>query len=399
MTLIEVPHSDVDLFADDVLEDPYPAYRRLREQGGAVYLDALDAWALPRYDDIRAALGDWQTFSSVHVALNGAVNEMLEGTVLAADPPEHDRLRAVLSDRLGPRAIRHLQTDIEARALVLVDDVLANESFDAVRDLATVFPFSVVFDLIGLPEVARPNMLRWADATFEVCGPMNERTQLGLPILAELFEWVSTLAATDLKEGSMGRAVFEAADAGRIQPESCIPLIAAYTSAGLDTTINAIANSIHLFATHPAEWDRVCADPALLGSAFNEVLRYDAPVQVFGRMTTKDTTIDGVPVPAGAQLLMLYGSGNRDKRHYPDPDRFDASRDPADHLTFGYGTHGCAGQALAKIEAHAVLRALASRVRRFEVGEPVRHLNNTVRGLSSLPVLSVERHQQDPVRS
>ena len=142
----------------------------------------------------------------------------------------------------------------------------------------------------------------------------------------------------------------------------------------------------------------MCADPAILGGAFNEVLRYDAPVQVFGRVTTKDTTFDGVAVPAGAQQLMLYGSGNRDERHYPDSDCFDASRNPAGHLRFGYGTHGCAGQALAKIEAHAVLRALASRVRRFEVGEPVRHLNNTVRGLSSLPVLAVERHQQNPVR-
>lgn len=391
MTLTEAPHSDVDLFADHVLEDPYPAYRRLREQGAVVYLEALDAWALPRYDQIRAALGDWETFSSAGVALNGVVNEMLVGTVLAADPPEHDRLRAVLADRLGPRAIRHLQADIEARAQTLVDSVLATGSFDAVHDLAVVFPFSVVFDLIGLPETARPNMLRWADVTFEVCGPMNQRTQAGLPVLAELFQWVSTLAASDLKEGSMGRAVFEAADAGRIRPESCIPLIAAYTSAGLDTTINSIANSIHLFATHPAEWDRVCADPAILGSAFNEVLRYDAPVQVFGRMAAKDTTIDGIAVPAGAQLLMLYGSGNRDERHYPDPDRFNAARNPMDHLTFGYGTHGCAGQALAKIEAHAVLRALASRVRRFEVGEPVRHLNNTVRGLSSLPVLALER--------
>jgi cytochrome P450 len=130
VTLIDVPQSDVDLFADDVLEDPYPAYRRLREQGGVVYLEALDAWALPRYDNIRTALGDWKTFSSAQVALNSVVNGMLEGTVLAADPPEHDRLRAVLSDRLGPRAIRHLQADIEAQARLLVDNVLAGEAFD-----------------------------------------------------------------------------------------------------------------------------------------------------------------------------------------------------------------------------------------------------------------------------
>ncbi|MEZ0053809.1 cytochrome P450 [Mycobacterium sp. MAA66] len=393
MTLTHTPHSDVDLFADDTLYDPYPAYRELRELGSAVYLDKLDAWALPRYDDIRAALGDWVTYSSAGVALNDVVNEMLVGTELAADPPEHDKLRAVLADRLGPRAIRHLRSVISTKADALVESVLQKPSFDVVIDLAMAFPFSVVFDLIGLPEEARPNMLRWADASFEVCGPMNKRTENGLPVLEELFQWISTLSANDLKDGSMGRAIFEAADAGRIQPESCIPLLITYTTAGMDTTINSIANAVHLFATHPEEWDRVCADPSSVPSAFNEVLRYDAPAQVFGRKTTRDVTVDGVHIPGGAQVLMLYGSGNRDDRHYTDPDRFDVTRDPVDHLTFGYGTHSCAGQALAKLEAHAVLRALTKRVRRFEIGEPRRHLNNVIRGLEALPVTGFERHE------
>jgi cytochrome P450 len=390
MTLTHPPHSAVDLFDDELLQNPYPTYRELRDLGAAVHLDQLDAWALTRYDPIREALGDWRTYSSSGLALSDPVNEMFVGTILAADPPEHDTLRSVLADRLGPRAIRGLQTDIGARAEALVDEVLARGEFDAVTDLAAAFPMAVVFDLIGLPDEARPNMLRWADATFNVFGPMNARTVYSLAVVQELFGWVSTLRAEDLGEGSMGRAVFEAAEQGRIRHESCIPLIVAYAAAGMDTTINAIANAVYLFAEHPDQWDLVRRDPALLPGAFNEVLRYDAPVQAFGRRTTRAVDMDGVTLPEGAQLLLLYGSGNRDERHYPDPDRFDITRAPVDHLSFGYGTHGCAGQALARLEGHAVLSALARRVRRIHIGTPHRHLNNSVRGFDSLPITGVD---------
>ncbi|TCK21964.1 cytochrome P450 [Pseudonocardia endophytica] len=390
MTLTHAPQSDVDLFTDDILMDPYPAYRDLRDRGGAVHLGQLDAWALPRYATVRQALGDWETFSSSGVALNDTVNQMLVGTVLAADPPEHDTLRAVLSDRLGPRAVRPLHTDIAHRAALLVDELVERGSFDAVTDLAVAFPFSVVFDLIGLPDEARPNMLRWADATFTVLGPMNARAADGLGSLGEMFHWLGTLQAADLKEGSMGRDIFRAADDGRIRHESCIPLLSAYAAAGLDTTINAIANAVHLFATHADQWDLVRADTTLVPGAVNEVLRYDAPVQVFGRRTTTDSDVDGVHIPADSQVLLLFGSGNRDERQYPDPDRFDITRNPVDHLSFGYGTHACAGQALARVEAQSVITALAARVSRFDIGSPVRHLNNCVRGLESLPITGLD---------
>jgi cytochrome P450 len=124
---------------------------------------------------------------------------------------------------------------------------------------------------------------------------------------------------------------------------------------------------------HPEQWDLVRADPAGIPAAYNEVLRYDAPLQVFGRRTTRDVDGDGVTIEAGAQVLLLYGSGNRDERHYPDPDRFDVTRNPVGHLIFGYGTHGCAGQALARIEAHPILGAHARRGRRIYIDPPVRH--------------------------
>ncbi|GAA3827384.1 MULTISPECIES: cytochrome P450 [Amycolatopsis] len=391
MTIAPVPHTEIDLFSDTILTDPYPAYATLRASGAAVYLDKIDAWALPRYEHIRAALRDWETFSSdAAVGLNDVVNGFLVGTVLGTDPPQHDTLRSVLSEQLAPRALRKVKDDIEASAGKLVDALVTRGEFDAVTDLAAALPLSVVFDLIGLPERARDDMLRWADGTFTVFGPMNERTEKGLGVIQEMFAWLGTLRAEDLKPGSMGRAIFDAADAGQIGHDSCVPLLAAYTTAGMDTTINAIANSIQLFATHPDQWDALRANPDFIPSAFNEVLRYDAPVQAFARKITRDVTVDDTHIPSGAQVVLLYGSGNRDERQYPDPDSFDIQRNPVDHLAFGYGTHTCAGQALAKIEAHAILRALAARVRRIHVGEATRHLNNVIRGLESLPVVHLE---------
>lgn len=387
MTTAPIARTDIDLFADEILMDPYPAYAELRRMGGAVYIERLGAWALPRHADIRAALHDWQTFSSDGgVGLNDVVNSFLVGSVLGSDPPHHDGLRAVLSDLLAPRALRPVTATIQARADELVAGLVDHGTFDAVSDLAAALPLSVVFDLIGLPDSARDSMLRWADGTFTVFGPMNARTESALPVIGEMFQWLASLAARDLAPGSMGRGIFDAAAAGRIGPESCVPLLAAFTTAGMDTTISAIANAIHLFATYPAQWDALRADPGLIPGAFNEVLRYDAPVQAFGRKVMKEVTVEGASIPTGSSVILLYGSGNRDESRYAEPHVFDIGRDALDHLAFGYGVHGCVGQALAKIEGHSVLRALASRVARIEVGEPVRHLNNVIRSLESLPV-------------
>jgi len=379
--------SDVDLFSDEVLLDPYPTYAELRERGPLVYLERLDAWAITRHEHIRAALHDWETFSSVGgVGLNAVLNGFLTGSVLGTDPPEHDVLRAVLSAQLAPRALRAITEQVEQRASDLVDELLERETFDAVGDLAAALPLSVVFDLIGLPEVARPNMLRWADGSFTVFGPMNERTQAGLPVIGEMFEWLATLQADDLRPGSMGRGIFDAAEAGQIGPESCVPLLGAFTTAGMDTTINSIANAVHLFATHPGQWRHLRDNPDLIPSAFAEILRYDSPVQTFGRFVSRDTVIDGVELPAGSQAVLLFGSGNRDERRYEQADSFVVTRSPVDHLAFGYGVHACVGQALARIEAHSVLKALVAKVDLIEVGTPVRRLNNVIRGLETLPV-------------
>ena len=386
---MSVPTSDLDLFADAVLLDPYPHYTRLRELGGVVHLPTNDVYALTRYDVIRDALADPETFSSRSIGFNPMVNEALRGTSLASDPPVHARLRATLTENLSPRALRGLKTQIDAKAGALVDALVARGSFDAVDALARAFPLEVVADLIGFTGHVRDNMLRWGQAAMQVIGPMNARTAENFPIAGELYAWCSGVTAEDLTPGSVGRGIFDAEARGDIPAGTAGHIIHQYLGAGVDTTVAAIGNVVALFAAHPEQFDLVRKDTSLVPAAFSEVLRYWVPIHAWGRFVTRNVEIDGARVPAGSQVAILLGAGNRDPRHYEDPDAFLVERNPVDHLSFGYGPHGCAGQGLARLEAHAVTEALVTRVHRLVVGEESRVPSNITRSIEALPVLEV----------
>lgn len=386
---MSVPTSSIDLFADEVLLDPYPYVAELRELGAVVHLPANDVYALTRYDTIRDALGDPATFSSRSIGFNPMVNEALQGTSLASDPPVHAQLRATLTENLSPRALRGLKTQIDAKAGALVDDLVARGSFEAIDALARAFPLEVVADLIGFTGHVRDNMLRWGQAAMQVIGPMNQRTVENFPIAGELYGWCAGVTAEDLAPGSVGRGIFDAEARGDIPPNTAGHIIHQYLGAGVDSTVAAIGNIVALFGRYPEQFDLVRKDRSLVPTAFAEVLRFWPPINTWGRYVTTDVEIDGATVPAGAQAALLLGAGNRDPRHYEDPDAFLVERNPVDHLTFGYGPHGCAGQGLARLEAHAVIEALAGRVERFAVGEEVRVPSNITRSIDELPVLEV----------
>ncbi|MFV5991950.1 cytochrome P450 [Streptomyces sp. NPDC056231] len=383
------PTSDVDLFADEVVLDPYPVYAELRERGPVVHLPENDVYALTRYDAVRGALADWESFSSTSVAFNPMANEALTGTSLASDPPVHTQLRATLTENLSPRALRGLKAGIETKADALVAELVEKGSFEAIDALARAFPLEVVADLIGFTGHVRDNMLRWGQAAMQVLGPMNQRTAENFPVAGELYAWCSQVEADDLAEGSVGRGIFEAEARGAIPADTAGHIIHQYLGAGVDTTIAAIGNIVALFARHPGQLALVRENPSLVPAAFNEVLRFWAPVHAWGRRVTKDVTIEGTVVPTGAQVAILFGAGNRDPRHYENPDAFLVERNPVDHLSFGYGPHGCAGQGLARLEAHAVIEALSRRVERLVAGPEVRVPSNTTRSIEELPVLEV----------
>lgn len=382
-----VPTSGVDLFSDATLTDPYPVYNQLRDAGPAVWVEPNAVWALARYEQVRWALGDHETFVSGRgVGLSEEGNRTRVGTVIASDPPLHDQLRAVLAERLSPRALRALREEIQQKADALVDRLVARRSFDAVADLAQAFPLSVVADLIGLPEDGREHLLAWANCGFNLMGPPNERNRNSVSTFSTMFPYIQSLDAPGrLKPGSMGAAIYEAAERGEIRREQCGQLMISYLVAAMDTTINAISNSVMLFAQHPDQWQIVRDEPKIIPLAFEEIVRIESPVYTFKRVTSRDVDVEGITIPENADVVMLYGSANRDERKWRDPERFDVRRGPVDHVGFGYGIHGCAGQGLARMEGQAILNAFAKRVARFEIGEPKRRLNNVIRGLGALP--------------
>ena len=371
---------NLDLFADDILADTQPTHDRLRELAPVVELPDTGVWAITRYEEVRDALADPAHFSSTRVAFNPKMNEILRGTSLATDPPDHQKLRAALTENLSPRAVRGMKAGIDEKAETLVSGLVGRGEFNGAMDLARAFPVSIVMDLIGVQGGVRDKLLGWGEAAFNMQGPLNQRALDSFPIAGELFDWTHNhIRAEDLAEGSIGRAVFAAADRGDIPQESCGLIIHQYIAAGMDTTITSLGNALVQLGRNPEAFDRIREDPSLIPSAFAEVQRISPPIPMLARGVVGDVEVGGVTIPDGVQAALLIGAGNHDPRHYGDPAVFDPERNPLDHLSFGHGTHACAGQGLAKLEVHGILGALARNVRRIEIGQISRRLNNITR--------------------
>ena len=252
--------------------------------------------------------------------------------------------------------------------------------------LAHAYSVKIVADLCGLPDEGREHLIERASAAFNTFGPPNELCRDSWPGFFELFEYAQSVGPDVLTPGRWGAEIYEAGEQGRIEPEACPGLMLAYVWAGMDTTVNGIASAVSLFADHPDQWDLVRADRSLMASAVNEVLRIEPPVQRFTRSATREVEIGGQVLPEGARIAVLFGSANRDERRFDDPDRFDVTRNPHDHLSFGRGVHRCVGANLAQEEMKAVLDSLADRVERFEVTDRVWRRNNALHGLERLEV-------------
>ncbi len=388
--MLQAPESDVELFSEEALADPYPAYEELREMGAVVWLRGLEAFALVHYAETREAARNWEVFSSAHgVMLNDVVNGATGGVAtICTDPPRHDEMRRVLRRPLMAAAVRELSPALVAEAEDLVEGLVSRGSFDAVTDLARHLPLTIISSLVGIPESGRERMLEWAAATFDAMGPDNDRTRAALPLTMEMFNYGNEEAVPpSLKPGGWAQMVYDAADRGEIARDLCPSMMSGYLAPSLDTTINGISNAMLLFGEHPDQWALVREDPSLIPNAVNEVLRLESPIQRFSRYTIQEHIVDSVTIPADSRVILLYGAANRDDRRWEDPTRFDVRRARvAEHLAFGFGPHACVGSNLARLEMRIILEALAKRVNRFEIAEPVRAINQTLRGLASLNV-------------
>jgi cytochrome P450 len=385
---MSIPESEVDLWSDAAILDPYPGYRELRDTAAAVWLARYGLFALSRYADVRDALQHWHPFSSASgVMMNDHINEALRGIMLCSDPPVHDVLRGVARRPMMPRELKSLEALIGEEAERLVSRLVAKRSFDAATELAQHLPVTVVSRLVGLPEEGREQMLDWARANFNCFGPMNARTEKSLSVLQDAIAYSTDPTLRQrVRPGGWAARLYEAADAGEIPQDQAGIMLNDYWAPSLDTTIMAIGSAIRLFAEHPDQWDLVRADPRLISHAINEVIRLESPLQMFSRLLTDDYEMDGETLPKGSRVVVIFASANRDGRKWDNPERFDILRKPSDHLAFGWGEHQCMGMPLARLEMRALLTALASRVRRFEISAMEPLMNNVLHGPRKLDV-------------
>jgi len=379
------PALDVDLYTDGAIREPYPIYRRIRDLGPAVWLTAHDAWGIGRFHDVRAALlADGVLLSGHGVAMNDALNSPVRIT-LTTDGDVHRQLRGVLMRPMTASAVRVIEQDIQQLADALVGDLVARGSFDGIADVAAHLPVAVVSHLVGLPDGGRERMRDWAAATFDALGTMNERAHAALGMLNEMLAYAASVERSELRPDGWAARLFRAADDGLIEASDVPTMLIDYIAPSLDTTILGTGHLLYQLGLHPEQWDLVRTRPDLVSRAVDEALRFEAPVRAFSRLAVADHVVGETTIPAGSRVLVLYGSANRDERRYADPDRFDVTRDAKDHVGFGHGVHRCAGAFLAQLEMQSLLRAMASRVERVEVGEPEIALNNVLRGYASFP--------------
>jgi 4-methoxybenzoate monooxygenase (O-demethylating) len=390
---VEVAVSGLDPFSTGFLRDPYPAHEQLREAGPVVRLERYGAWATARYAQVRTALDDWATFrSGAGIGLTDFTKEKpwrRPSLLLETDPPEHSRARRAIDAALSTKRVRSLHERFEQEADALVARLVARERFDAVEDLAEAFPIEVFGDAVGVPhEGRRESLMAYGDMVFNAVGPRNRFFEESARGLDEPREWVAEMCRKEnLRPGGLGAAVHEHALQAGLGADDGALLVRSLLSAGVDTAVSALGNAIWCFAAHPDQWAALRTNPNRTRAAFEEVLRFESPVQGGFRTTTREVDLGGVRIPEGEKVLLVIAAANRDPRRWDDPERFDICRTASGHLGFGRGIHACVGRMLARLEGQALLDAMVRRVETIELaGEPQRKLNNALRGFAKLPI-------------
>ena len=387
-----VPALDADPFSAAFFADPYPVHERLREAGPFVWLSTYGIGAVARYAEVRQVLMDWETFSSARgVGMADFVKHgrfRLPSIILEADPPQHTRSRAVLGRALSSVVMKGLREKFAAEADRIIDELVEKGTFDACVDLAEAFPLRVFPDAIGMKREGRDNLLPYGDMVFNSFGPPNTFFEASAPRAAAAFPWVETQALREnLSSDGFGQICYEAADRGEITHDEAGKLVRAMLTAGVDTTVNGIGAAVYAMARFPDQWRKLRDNRTLARAAFEEAVRFESPVQTFFRTTTRPTELGGCHLAEGEKILMFLGAANRDPRKWENPDTYDIERAIAGHVGFGAGIHMCVGQLLARLEGEVVLDAMARKIATIELaGEPSRRYNNTLRGLSRLPV-------------
>ena len=386
------------------IADPYPFYHRLRE-AAPVFKTEQGFWLLTRYDDVAFSLRDkrfGKDFAgNIHRRygvdrMNEPVIANLAKTMLVLDPPDHTRLRSLVTKAFTARRVADMRPRIRKLVDQQLDRVAGKGAMDVIRDLAHRLPVIVICDMLGIPEEHRDAFLVGSNVSGRVLDPVPmtreelDQANIGTQMGNNYFDQLCELRRKDPQD-DLTTELVRAEEAGdRLSTEELRANIGLLFGAGHETTTNLIGNGLLALHRAPEQWQRIKDDPALIPNAVEELLRFDSSVQMTGRVTNTEVEVGGVTLPAGESVITLLGAANRDPAHYADPDKLDVGRQNVRPMSCGGGIHHCLGAQLARLEAELVFTALVERLPTLELPEkatPAWRRTFTLRGLHKLPAV------------
>ena len=384
----------LDFLSDELRRDPYPLFTQARSAFPVLHEPGSDMWMLFDYDSVKRALNDSEVFSSVVETPLGKAPDWL----VFSDPPRHSKLRAIVMRAFTPRSIASVEPRVRELSRELLEPVLERGEMDLVADYSAPLPMMVIAELLGIPSSDRQRFMHWAEVIMtlsytisggeEAARAMSENAVVKEEMRAYFADLADQRRRTP-KDDLLTRLVEAEVDGERLTPGEILGFFQLLLSAGTETTTNLINNALLCLLEHPDQLARLRAEPRLLPSALEEVLRYRTPVQMVFRATKGDVALHGQVIPAGKLVLVMIGSANRDATKFQDADRFDITRDPNPHIAFGHGIHFCLGAALSRLEARVALTDLLEQLKGVQLASsepwvPRKALN--VLGPARLPV-------------
>jgi cytochrome P450 len=371
---------EFDPFSEEFFNGAYDTYRRLRNEAPVYYSDKWDFWALTRYDDVAPATKDHETYSSAKGATLDTVKAHDDAipapkVIISMDPPEHQKMRKLVSNVFTPRAIASLEDMVREKVYERIEE-LDPASFDVVADFSALFPNEVITTMLGVPKEDRDQIRQWLDLLLE-----RHPGEIAVP--ATGFEASMNTGVyyynliqqrrAEPQDDMISRLIeTEIERDGEVEKLTDVDIAGFATllgGAGAETVTKLVGNAIVAFADFPDQWQKLRDDRSKIPAAIEELLRYEAPSQYQVRTATRDVTLHGMTIPAGSAVLLVTGSATRDERMFEDPDRLDIDRERkmGFNLAFGYGVHSCLGAALARMESRIALGALLDFIPDYEV--------------------------------
>ncbi len=392
-------------FIAEVHANPYPMYARLRAEDPVHWSSLMEAWVLTRYDDVVAVLTDSRFSADRRQARNRFADEIARReeefgpfgrtrTMLTSDPPEHTRLRRLVSKAFTPRMVEGLRPRIQEIVDELLDAVARKGRMDVIRDLAYPLPVIVIAEMLGVPPEHRDQFKHWSDEIVGVLGgplvPQEtlERSRVAVHKLAEYLSGVIAERRREPREDLVS-GLIAAEEQGQILSEDeMLATAMLLLVAGNETTTNLIGNGMLSLLRNPDEMERLCADPSQVPTAVEELLRYDGPVQATGRVAMEDLEVGGQKVTKGQAVLTVLGAANRDPAQFGEPDELDLDRQPNEHVAFGDGIHFCLGAPLARAEGQIAFETLLRRFAQPRLETDTLQWGGSfiLRGLKGLPI-------------